>query len=74
MATSSTHTKNIIQMSKNSPDQQERTETLRNEATRQRWDWFHRAITHAKESNESALQSADGKDEPKPVSFESLAS
>lgn len=29
---------------------------FRNEATRQRWDLFHRAIAHAKQSNVEALQ------------------
>ena len=32
---------------------------LKNESARQRWELFHRAIAHAKQSNHSALQEAD---------------
>jgi hypothetical protein len=32
---------------------------IKNEATRQRWELFHRAIAHAKQSNISAMQEAD---------------
>jgi hypothetical protein len=32
---------------------------LKNEAARQRWELFHRAIAHAKESNNAALHEAD---------------
>jgi len=32
---------------------------LKNESARQRWELFHRAIAHAKQSNNSALQDAD---------------
>jgi hypothetical protein len=35
------------------------TATLRTDATRQRWDMFHRAIAHAKQSNTAALQEAE---------------
>ena len=49
----------------------ERVGAIKNESTRQRWDLFHRAITHAKASNESSL---DQSAEPRTVSFESLAS
>ena len=28
--------------------------TLKNESSRQRWEMFHRAIAHAKESNQAA--------------------
>jgi hypothetical protein len=31
---------------------------LKNESTRQRWELFHRAIAHAKQSNVSAMQEA----------------
>jgi hypothetical protein len=34
--------------------------SLKNESARQRWDLFHRAIAHAKQSNDEALQDADG--------------
>ncbi len=33
---------------------------LKNESTRQRWELFHRAIAHAKQSNNAALENADG--------------
>ena len=32
---------------------------LKNEAARQRWELFHRAIAHAKESTNAALDDAD---------------
>ena len=32
---------------------------LKNEAARQRWELFHRAIAHAKQSNVSDLQEAE---------------
>lgn len=32
---------------------------LKNEASRQRWEMFHRAIAHAKQSNFDALQEDD---------------
>jgi len=31
---------------------------LKNEASRQRWELFHRAIAHAKQSNSDAMQQA----------------
>ncbi len=34
-------------------------ETLKNESARQRWELFHQAIAHAKESNNAALYEAD---------------
>jgi hypothetical protein len=33
--------------------------SLKNEESRQRWELFHRAIAHAKQSNVSAMQEAD---------------
>lgn len=33
---------------------------LKNESARQRWDLFHRAIAHAKASNDAALLETDG--------------
>jgi hypothetical protein len=30
--------------------------TLKNEAARQRWELFHRAIAHAKKSNNDAME------------------
>jgi hypothetical protein len=35
------------------------TASLKNESARQRWDLFHRAIAHAKESNDEALRDSD---------------
>ena len=34
--------------------------SLKSESARQRWDLFHRAIAHAKQSNDEALHDADG--------------
>ncbi|MDH3333735.1 MAG: hypothetical protein OEM30_04995 [Gammaproteobacteria bacterium] len=34
-------------------------DSLKNESSRQRWELFHRAIAHAKESNNAALHEAD---------------
>lgn len=34
-------------------------DTLKNESARQRWELFHRAIAHAKESNNASLIDAD---------------
>lgn len=34
--------------------------TLQDEFTRQRWELFHRAIAHAKQSNNDALRETDG--------------
>jgi hypothetical protein len=37
---------------------------LKNESSRQRWELFHRAIAHAKETNQAAIVEADlGADE-----------
>ena len=33
--------------------------TLKNESARQRWELFHRAIAHAKASNDAALDDTD---------------
>ncbi|NOX69544.1 MAG: hypothetical protein GXP15_10185 [Gammaproteobacteria bacterium] len=39
---------------------------LKNEASRQRWELFHRAIAHAKQSNSDAMQqTSNGDGEPK---------
>ena len=35
------------------------TASLKNESARQRWDLFHRAIAHAKQSNDEALLDAE---------------
>lgn len=43
---------------------------LKSEAARQRWELFHRAIAHAKESNNSAIADGDApsgeSDDPSP--------
>jgi len=33
--------------------------SLKNESSRQRWELFHRAIAHAKESNDASLADED---------------
>jgi len=33
--------------------------SLKNESSRQRWELFHRAIAHAKESNNAAIAESD---------------
>ena len=33
--------------------------SLKNESSRQRWELFHRAIAHAKESNNASLADSD---------------
>jgi len=33
---------------------------LKNESSRQRWELFHRAIAHAKQSNAASLAADDG--------------
>ena len=47
-------------MSNNIMKQESRTESLKNEATRQRWELFHQAIAHAKQSNASSLENDNG--------------
>lgn len=32
---------------------------LKNDSSRQRWELFHRAIAHAKESNHASLEDSD---------------
>jgi len=46
-------------MSKQHPKTDSPVDTLKNEAARQRWELFHRAIAHAKESNNASLHDAD---------------
>ncbi|MDZ7642757.1 MAG: hypothetical protein U5K76_00045 [Woeseiaceae bacterium] len=55
-------------MSNNTIKQESRAESFRNESTRQRWDLFHRAIAHAKQSNVAALEeAAESEAERQPV-------
>jgi hypothetical protein len=46
-------------MSNNHQKSESPVESLKNESARQRWELFHRAIAHAKESNNAALHEAD---------------
>ena len=46
-------------MSKKQPKNDSPIEALTSESARQRWELFHRAIAHAKESNNAALHEAD---------------
>ena len=46
-------------MSKISTQADSPVSTLKNEATRQRWELFHLAIAYAKKSNTVAMQDAD---------------
>ena len=46
-------------MSSKHKDSETPTAALKNEAARQRWDLFHRAIEYAKQSNDAALDDAD---------------
>lgn len=39
-------------------------EGFKNNAARQRWELFHRAIAEAKKSNSDALQEADRREQP----------
>jgi hypothetical protein len=43
-------------MSNSNPPNELRFEALKNESARQRWQLFHRAIAHAKQSNYQALE------------------
>lgn len=43
-----------------------REELLKNEFSRQRWELFHRAIAHAKQTNDAALQDESGPGSSKP--------
>ena len=38
---------------------------LKDETTRQRWEMFHRAIAHAKQSNDAALDDEHDTGDPK---------
>jgi hypothetical protein len=46
-------------MTDNNPNNDARLATLKNEATRQRWELFHRAIALAKQSNAEAMEVAE---------------
>jgi hypothetical protein len=46
-------------MSKKQPNDESPFEALTSESARQRWELFHRAIAHAKESNNALLDDGD---------------
>jgi hypothetical protein len=46
-------------MSDNYSENDSPLSALKNESARQRWEMFHRAIAHAKQTNSSELQDAD---------------
>jgi hypothetical protein len=46
-------------MSNNCSENESPLSALKSEEARQRWDMFHRAIAHAKQSNSAALQDAE---------------
>lgn len=47
-------------MATNCPDNDSPFSPLKSESARQRWELFHRAIAHAKQSNTTALQEEEG--------------
>ncbi len=46
-------------MSRKPNETESPADTLKNESARQRWELFHRAIAHAKASNDAALDDTD---------------
>jgi hypothetical protein len=46
-------------MSNNYSENYSPATAFKNESSRQRWEMFHRAIAHAKQSNNDALQEAE---------------
>lgn len=46
-------------MSKKQPQDDSPVEAFTSESARQRWELFHRAIAHAKESNNALLDDGD---------------
>ena len=48
-------------MSKKQPNDESPVEALTSESARQRWEMFHRAIAHAKESNNALLDDGEGR-------------
>jgi len=46
-------------MSNNCSENESPLSALKSESARQRWDMFHRAIAHAKQSNNAALQESE---------------
>lgn len=50
-------------MSNKNPPNDARFDALKNESARQRWQLFHRAIAHAKQSNCAALEDGQAQGE-----------
>jgi len=48
-------------MSKKQPKDESPIEALTSESARQRWELFHRAIAHAKESNNALMDDGDSR-------------
>jgi len=48
-------------MSTKQPKDESPVEALTSESARQRWEMFHRAIAHAKESNNALLDDGEGR-------------
>ena len=46
-------------MTKKQPNDESPIEALTSESARQRWELFHRAIAHAKESNNALLDDSE---------------
>ncbi len=46
-------------MSNKCKEAESAVELLKDESARQRWELFHRAIAHAKQSNDNALDDGD---------------
>lgn len=46
-------------MSRKHTETESPTSALKNESARQRWELFHRAIAHAKQTNDDALLESD---------------
>jgi hypothetical protein len=46
-------------MSKKLSELESPTVALKNDSARQRWEMFHRAIAHAKESNHASIEDND---------------
>ena len=47
-------------MANNCPDNETPFSPLKSESARKRWEMFHRAIAHAKQSNTTAMQEEEG--------------
>jgi len=48
-------------MSNRHKNQDSPIDALKSESARQRWDLFHRAIAHAKHSNQASMAEADSR-------------